>query len=545
LKKRLFILTLVMFFILSMFKVDTLAYSSVYYNNQIIKVALSSMSSNSLDITLSGDYTLDSEILNNGTSLTVQVYEGKLKIGEKILESVTITPTASNNFVTMKKGSDIRKYRGSLVLKVKNENIFAINIVNIEDYVKGVIGYEMSEYFHIEALKAQAVASRTYGIYKIKQSSEYDVVDSVLNQVYKGFNTSFAKVEQAVEATRGDIIFSSGYVIETLFSANNGGYSEDAVNVWGNPVAYLKAKKDDYDDYNIYENSRKYDWTVTYTAQQLTDKLNASLGTSGNTFIRIKTETIAFYNSGRVGNLEIEYKDAGGNINTKTLIRTNTRGFFGFKSSMYTVTHNKEADTYTFIGHGAGHGLGMSQIGALNRALGGQTYKEILSFYFTGAVVEKRISSILSASITESKLLTGDNLNLTVKGQSGSSSAYLYKYVIEKDGQIEEIIDYSNTSTLSYEINKIGNYNVTVYFKDVLSKDVYDDKRTISFNATGFADVNTDKLVDIFDLVLISKNLNKVKESSSDWNMKMDLAKDDVINILDLAKASQNYNVKY
>jgi SpoIID/LytB domain protein len=545
LKKRFFILALVMLFTLSMFKIDALAYSSVYYNNQIIKVALTSMSSNVLNITLSGEYISEGETLNTGTSLAVQFYEGKLKIGEKICESVTITPLASSNFVTMKKGSETRKYRGSLLLKVKDGNIFVINIVNIEDYVKGVVGYEMSEYFHIEALKAQAVASRTYGIFKIKQTSEYDVVDSVLNQVYKGFDTSFVKVEQAVEETRGDIIFSTGYVIEALFSADNGGYSEDAVNVWGNPVAYLKSKKDDYDDYNKYENSKRYDWTVTYTSGQLTEKLNLSLGTNGNTFTRIKTETLAFYNSGRVSNLEIEYKDAGGNMNVKTLTRTSTRGFFGFKSSMYTITYNKETDSYTFVGHGAGHGLGMSQIGALNRALGGQTYKEILTFYFTGTVVEKRIASILSASINESKLLTGDKLNVTVKGQSGSSSAYLYKYVIEKNGQIQEIIDYTNTSELSYEINEIGNYNITVYLKDVLSKEVYDDKRTISFNATGFADVNTDNLVDIFDLVLISKNFNKVKESSSDWNMKMDLAKDDVINILDLAKASQNYNVKY
>ncbi|MCM0647453.1 SpoIID/LytB domain-containing protein [Clostridium swellfunianum] len=545
-KKKLLIICIAILISLSVIKTDVFAYSTVYYNNQIIKVALISLSSQSLSLTVNGEYSLNNEVLPSGTSITVQLSEGKLKIGDKAYDTITLTPNVSSNFIAINKGTEIRRYRGTLLLKIKDGKIYPINTVNIEDYLKGVVGYEMSDYFQIEALKAQAIASRTYGVYKINKASEFDVTDEQGHQVYKGFNPAFKNVEQAVEQTKGEILFYNGYVLaEALFSANHGGYSEDAVNVWGNPVEYLKSKKDDYDDYTKYENSKSYDWTATFNSQQLSSLINKYLKTENNEFVRMRIETMGFYVSGRVSKLEIEYLDSAKNAQLLTLSRYDAKTFFGVNSSMYTVSFDSVNNSYTLTGHGSGHGLGMSQIGALNRARGGQTYKQILTFYYTGAVVDKRSASISSAAISAEALLTSQNLNVEVKGQGGSSASYQYKYVIERDGQVEAVIDYSENSTLSYQINKIGNYIITVFLKDAMSQDDYDDKRTLSFSATGFGDVNTDKTVDIYDLVSISKKLDTVKDNNSQWDMKLDLESDGIINMRDLAKAAKSYNVKY
>ncbi|MDP4089495.1 MAG: SpoIID/LytB domain-containing protein [Bacillota bacterium] len=546
-KKKYFTYALVFFMMLSMLKVKAYAYSSVYYNNQIIKVGLESMkNSSALTAAVTGDYTLNGSLVKDGTSISLGIVNGRVSADGTVYDTISLIPAGSDSFLTLKSGNISRNYYGSMLFKIKSGFIYPINTVNIEDYVKGVIGYEMSDSFPMEALKAQAVASRTYGIYKIKAGSEFDVDDTTTYQVYKGFNKSFINVPQAVEATKGEILFYNGYVLSNaLFSADNGGYTEDAANVWGNPVSYLQAKKDDFDDYTRYSNSKNYDWLVTYTNQQLTDILNSKLLTSGNSFVSINTSTIAFYISGRVSNLEINYLDSTGTVQTMALSKNSARTFFGLKSAMYTVTYNEEAGTYAFNGHGNGHGLGMSQIGAVNRAQAGQTYVDILAFYYDGATVENRMAGIAASALNKSNVLTGEEVTATIQGQGGSGPDYLYKYELQKDGQTIALQDYSATSTYSYTPDNKGSYTLTVYLKDKLSSNLYDDKVSLNFNVTGFADINLDNIVDIYDLVDISRNFDSNKDSSSNWDGKMDLNNDGVIDIFDLSKASEAYNTRY
>jgi stage II sporulation protein D len=329
-----------------------------------------------------------------------------------------------------------------------------------------------------------------------------------------------------------------------LYSANHAGYTEAAENVWGYAFPYYISQKDDYDDYTKYANSKNYDFTRDLTSLQIQNLLNTSLGTS-NKFIKINLDTIATYQSGRISNLELLYTDANGVQNKKVLSKNAARTFFGFPSSMYTVTYNSSTDTYTFIGHGAGHGIGMSQIGALNRAQAGQTYKDILAFYYDKTYTYSCLASINSVTQNLTSAFTGETLNFQAQAVNGSGLGYLYKYTVEKSGQILYTGDYSSDSRLNYTANSIGDYTVSLYLKDSQSQSEYDDKRVLSFKVTGLGDVNLDGTVDIFDLVSISKNIDTTKAASANWNSNADINRDNILDINDLAAAARNYNVKY
>lgn len=539
---------MVLLFISSIFKIQALAYTTAYYRNQVIKVALTDMKGTTININLSGDYTFGDNILKSGTSVALSLNTGKILLNGVLYDTVTLTPLNSGNMLTLNLGTLNRTYKGSMLFKINNSAILPINTVNIEDYTKGVIGYEMSDSYPLEALKAQAVASRSYGQYHIdRHGPEYDVTDTTSFQVYRGINSSFKNVERAVDETRGEMITYGGNVVEALYSACDGGYTEASENVWTYAFAYYTSKKDDFDDYSKYDNSRSYNWTKELTSQQLTDILNRNLSTTTNKFVRINLDTITTYASSRVKNLELVYSDVNNTEQTKTLTKDNARTFFGFPSSMYTVTYNDAAKSYTFTGHGWGHGIGMSQIGALNRACAGQTYKDIINFYYTGANLTKGIAAINSFAESRQEIFTSEDieLNTTYQDGLGSGSGFLYKYVIESNGNTVYTRDYASDSKLIYNTDKIGEYSVTVYLKDVQSKAEYDDKRSLTFKVTGMGDANLDSIVDIFDLVKISKQMDQRKETSSNWDEKLDLNRDGVIDILDISKASQNYNVKY
>lgn len=537
---------MVLLFVLVNLKTNALAYTSTYYKNQIIKVSLATMGSSAMTITINGNYLLNGEAAQSGTSYAINLVSGQVTLNGNINTSISFTSLNKDSYVSLQVGNTLRNYRGSMNFINKSTYIMPVNTVNIEDYVKGVIGYEMSESYPVEALKSQALASRTYGMYKIgRTTTEYDVQDNTTYQVYKGFDKSFVKIEQAVNETKGEFINYNGSLIEALFSASHGGYLEDAKNVWGNAFPYYVSKIDTYDDYSKFSNSKYYDWTRTLTAQQISDRLNYGLSTPKYNFVKINLDTIATYVSGRISNLEIVYSNTDGSQGTKVLSADSARTYFSFPSSMYTVAYNKDTNSYIFSGHGAGHGLGLSQIGALNRAQYNQGYKDILAFYYPNTTITNGISSINTISLSENDTFAGNNVQTNTVAAGGSGTGYLYKYQVEKDGQVIETKDYSSDAVFSYIPDKVGTYTVTAFLKDSLSKDDYDDKKAASFKATGFADINLDNTVDIFDLVLISKNFDKTKAASPNWNPKMDLEKDDVVDIKDLAKAASKYNIKY
>lgn len=227
-----------------------------------------------------------------------------------------------------------RIYRGVIeVVKGQSKGLTAVNHVDMEDYLYGVVPCEMSASWHQEALKAQAVAARSMATFQYSRylSRGYNLVDTTSSQVYRGVTAEHPSSTAAVDATRGEIATYNGKVAETVYSASSGGYTADPKYVWGNEVAYLKAKPD------LYESVANHvPWTRTITTREL-EKCIANQGKNIGTVEGLRIES--YTASGRVKELTI--------LGTKgeyTVSKENIRTFFSgsnegsLKSRMFKFT---------------------------------------------------------------------------------------------------------------------------------------------------------------------------------------------------------------
>ncbi|OAA89295.1 SpoIID/LytB domain-containing protein [Clostridium ljungdahlii] len=351
--------------------------NSGYFNN--VKVGLLSMSSTTITAALNGDYTLNGQVYPFGSVLNFGISGTSITLNGVVQSQLTLTPNNSSNLVTLTSGSVSNKYLGSFVIKFYNGKVLPINMIDIESYLKGVVGYELDNSCPIEALKAQAVAARNYAISRIGYATAngYDFDDTPAYQTYKGYDASLTNVISAVDQTKGQVLLYNDKLVETLYSAWRGGVSEDSENVWGNYVPYLRSVQDPFE---------KLPWPngniVLTNAQIQAILVNRKYIASTDTFVSLDLSSITKFTSGRVSNINIIYKDAAGTVQTKSVTNDCTRTFLGLPSNLYTVTYDAVNGAYTFSGMGNGHGLGMSQIGAKNRASVGQTYDQILKFYY-------------------------------------------------------------------------------------------------------------------------------------------------------------------
>lgn len=225
--------------------------------------------------------------------------------------------------------------------RVTGGNINVINVVDLEDYVKGVITSEMSGTWPLEALKAQAVCARTYACRTSKHLSAYgfDVCATSDCQVYNGIGqTASAASDRAVEETAGECLYYDGYLVQDpVYHASNGGATEDAANVWGTEKGYLKGKEDPYETRTSIPN---YSWTVTYSASELSwilQQKGYDVGTVKNVYVSEYTP---------VGNVKkVTFEGTGG---TRTVTGDTCRTIF------YSSTYNKSVKSLRFSINGGG-----------------------------------------------------------------------------------------------------------------------------------------------------------------------------------------------
>ncbi|MBT2658791.1 SpoIID/LytB domain-containing protein [Bacillus sp. ISL-18] len=371
-----------------------------------------------LTIRPTGDYLIQGSNLRlkNGTSYVVKydsnriiVLEGSTTLIQS--DSVNLIPSLETNYLTINN----RPYLGSFRFIPENSKyVRPINEVFIEDYLKGVVPFEMMAGWKKEALKSQAVAARTYALSYLNK-----VMDDTINyQVYGGY-AWHPNSTAAVDETKGEVLKSNGRMISAVFSASNGGKTESNANVWGTlPVAYLTIKTDEFD--------AKTPWTFSVKKQQINPAIiawdqmketDASLTSSIKTWMLshgyagkdIKITAIPVMSlttptsGGRVskGNITIEFLtkdkvDPSGlftpqKLEYKNVPASQVRAMVGIRTMLsYLVTTTTETtEAITVSGLGDGHGVGLSQWGAKNRADAGQTYKEILAFYYDGTTLSK------------------------------------------------------------------------------------------------------------------------------------------------------------
>ena len=470
-------------FMFSLLASLTLNNVQAYSNSSIfndVRVGLVSMANSNLTAVLNGSYTLNGIQYSSGTILTLKASNGLVNVNGTDYSDVHLLPLSSSSLVTLTSGTVSYKYQGKFLFKVSSGKIIPVNSLDMESYLKGVVGYEMSDYFPLEALKAQAVAARNYALFKLGAESAkgYDFDDTVLYQVYKGYDERLQNVIKAVDETKFVILLHNDRLVEALYSAWHGGYSEDAVNVWGNPVIYLKAKADSFES-DAWPNGNR-----SFTNAQVDSTLK-SRGwlLSTDTFIKLDLASITRYTSGRVANIDILYKDSTGTVKTKSATRDKTRTFLGLPSNMYNVVYDSLTGVYTFSGKGHGHGLGMSQIGAKNRAATGQTYEQILKFYYDGTYIENLTpkASIGSFTISSSEINTNSTVDMITIG-SGGSGQYVYRYEILRNGIEVLNTEFSGISSLSYTVAQSGSYEILSYIKDKFSPLSFDDKQSKLLN---------------------------------------------------------------
>ena len=221
----------------------------------------------------------DAEI-NAGTSNTVTI----TKTGTNTIlfefdmgsTPLGVMPKPSNNSkpVTIFKSN---KYTGGFQYDRRSGSVITVvNMVDIENYVKGILPYEMNNAWPLEALKAQACCARTYALATLNRHSSYgfDLCVTEHCQVYRGREFANERTDQAVNETSGIYVTYNGELCQTYYAASNGGASESVENVWNNPLPYLKGVIDPYEA-DIASSVSSYKWTIKYTQAQITERLRS------------------------------------------------------------------------------------------------------------------------------------------------------------------------------------------------------------------------------------------------------------------------------
>jgi len=265
-----------------------------------------------------------------------------------------------------------RLYRGALVIRPhsasKVNGVDLVNNIELEDYLLSVVPSEMPSLWPIEALKAQAIAARSYALANVGKHAcdGYDIKATVDDQAYTGVAAEHPQTNRAVHETTGQALSHEGKVVSAFFHSSSGGHTELSENVWCRPLPYLRAVPD-YDD-----DSPHFAWTRTAnvaTAEKALAKCGKGVGSL------LSVSTLSRGVSPRVRLLLITGSDRSVFITGE-----DARRVFGLPSSCFNV--GPASDSYVFAGRGYGHGLGMSQWGAKKLAEIGYTALEILSYYY-------------------------------------------------------------------------------------------------------------------------------------------------------------------
>lgn len=403
----------------------TFAFPVIYSAEEMVSVKLVNYlgDSSSIELELKGDYLSLSPMLHLQEGV---VYQLSADSGNFVLTGDDETTIFHGDFVLYPKQYNSehlilindRPYMGAMEFTLEEDHIIRpINHLYLEDYLKGVVPFEVYPSWEIETLKAQSLAARTYAITHLNQDRIMN--DTVQFQVYGGF-VNMVKTNQAVEQTKGQIITYNGRPIGAFYSASNGGITENNANVWGgSELNYFPIKEDPYDPVLPWEFSlhqiqidlSEIDWNVEDAWDQLKERdetITANIkrwlkrqGVYGD----IKILSIPQFEmtedrneSGRAlhGSISVVYLqrifDGLILLGSKTLedvplshIRPMIGGTI-FKSYLIDSLQ-EEKGVYVMKGRGFGHGVGMSQWGANGMAEQGKSYREIIEFYYPGTII--------------------------------------------------------------------------------------------------------------------------------------------------------------
>ncbi|OPZ94051.1 MAG: Amidase enhancer precursor [Firmicutes bacterium ADurb.Bin419] len=379
------------------------------------------------------DGVLEYSIISpSATRIVICSSEGQVKlVYDSVSTALRIYPCEGGSPSLFRVNGDSKKiYRGGLeVLRQTGSDMTVINVLPTEEYLYGVVPGEIEAGSHVEALKAQAVAARTYTMNNLSKYSHlnFNLCTTTYTQVYKGYSVENSRTNKAINDTKSEVVTYNGKPAAVFYFSSSGGKTEDVKNVWGSEgYPYLVSVDDPYES----GKSWHYNWQVSYTAKKIGEIMTQrgfKLGSIQAVYITKRSE------AGRA--IEVVVK---GSSDQRVYTNGNTRSFLSLDSQWYDITTDSDVTvlaqdgssvstqlngkkvvtssgvktintssnvsiissdntrktvpavptTYVFTGKGWGHGIGMSQEGAKGMANEGFTYKEILTHYFTGTKVE-------------------------------------------------------------------------------------------------------------------------------------------------------------
>ncbi len=264
-----------------------------------------------------------------------------------------------------------RWYRGAINLVRTDGGLTAVNNVNLEHYLYSVVGAEMSPNWPLEALKAQAVAARSYALYQRERGNNptYDLGDTQGWQVYKGLETEAPSTYAAVDATAGQVMVHNGKIIEAFFHSSSGGHTENVEEVWTEARPYLRGVPD-YD-----RGAPVYEWSTSVSVSQLSNLISGV-----GKIVSMQPEKTT--KTGRVITMKVI-----GDSGQRAIGGEQIQKLLGLKSTRFSI--QKANGVFQVYGKGFGHGVGMSQWGAHNLALAGANYQQMLYHYYQNASLAK------------------------------------------------------------------------------------------------------------------------------------------------------------
>lgn len=267
------------------------------------------------------------------------------------------------------------------IIREKNGTLTLINEIDIEIYLRGVLPKEVAATWPTEALKAQAVAARTYALFEELYGfdSDFSLTSTVQSQVYGGEEAAEPSTNQAVRSTAGEIVLFNGELLKTYFHANCGGRTYRADFVWDvKPNPALMGKICPYG-----RGAPSFFWNASFSADEISRQLTKAGFLSNQNVRDIQLEDMD--NIGRAKSILVRY-DGGDVVINANKFRLAV-GAGKLKSTIFDVQNY--GNTYEFKGRGFGHGVGLCQWGMKEMAEQGKTYKEILKFYYPGSEIKK------------------------------------------------------------------------------------------------------------------------------------------------------------
>lgn len=294
---------------------------------------------------------------------------------------IVVIPYLIVSFFMGEKEIEYNLVTDNMYVRIKREKQNEIIAVPLEEYIVGVLAGEMPVYFHDEALKAQAVAARSYVLKRIIQNNnnEYDVVDSVAHQVYldpeylkerwkENYIPNINKIRNAVFSTKGEFMVYKDKIVDALYFSTSNGFTENSEAVFGFNEPYLRSVESTWDK----DVSPVFTDSLDMSLKDFYKKLNLSYNSN------LVISSLKRSESGRV--LELK-------INNKKYTGREVREKLGIRSTDFNI--KQKANIVQIETKGYGHGVGMSQYGANGMALNNFNYKEILEHYYKNISLKK------------------------------------------------------------------------------------------------------------------------------------------------------------